>query len=124
MQMEELHGAPEKVAHRDVRYAIVGHYADRGRASHSEPGGSSPYVGLLMGFRAWIVNSIAASALIHPSLRLRLLRSAGAKIGRARIMHGANIGGNISALTIGDGTFLNIGCSLHPSGGITIGNDV
>lgn len=77
-----------------------------------------------MGLRAWVLNSLAASAVIHPSLRLRLLRSAGAKIGRARIMHGATIGGNISGLTIGDGTFLNVGCSLHPTGGISIGNNV
>ncbi|MEE2058991.1 acyltransferase [Rhodococcus artemisiae] len=77
-----------------------------------------------MTLRGWLANGPAASALLHPKLRLSLLRSAGAKIGRARIMHGTTIGGDISGLTIGDGTFLNTGCSLHPTGGITIGNNV
>jgi len=77
-----------------------------------------------MTIKDWLANGPAASALIHSKVRLMLLRVAGARIGRARIMHGATIGGDISGLTIGDGVFLNTGCSLHPTGGITIGDNV
>lgn len=44
---------------------------------------------------------------------------------RLRANHaGLTIGGNIGGLTIGDRTFLNTECSLHPTGKISIGNDV
>ncbi|WP_326599960.1 acyltransferase [Rhodococcus sp. PD04] len=77
-----------------------------------------------MTIKGWLANSPAASALLHSKVRLALLRAAGAKIGRARIMHGMTVGGDISGLTIGDGVFLNTGCSLHPTGGIAIGDNV
>jgi maltose O-acetyltransferase len=77
-----------------------------------------------MGFRAWLANGPASSALFHPRLRRLLLNGAGAQIGSAGIMHGVHFGGDLSKLRIGNHSFINIGVSLHPTGGITIGDYV
>ncbi|QYB00718.1 acyltransferase (plasmid) [Rhodococcus sp. USK10] len=39
-------------------------------------------------------------------------------------MHGGTFGGDLSKLRIGNNTFINTGVSLHPTGGITIGDEV
>ncbi|WP_049621873.1 acyltransferase [Frateuria defendens] len=77
-----------------------------------------------MGLRAWLANGVAASALIPSRLRRLLLAGAGARIGRSAIMHGGHYGGDLSKLRIGDYCYLNIGVSLHPTGGIAIGDRV
>ncbi|PTR23488.1 succinyltransferase-like protein [Rhodococcus sp. OK519] len=39
-------------------------------------------------------------------------------------MHGGTFAGDITKLSIGNGVFINTGVSLHPTGGITIGDNV
>jgi acetyltransferase-like isoleucine patch superfamily enzyme len=77
-----------------------------------------------MGLRAWLANDLAPLALVHPRLRRLLLNCAGAHIGNVGIMHGGTYGGSLSGLRIGDGTYINTGVSLHPTGGISIGTNV
>ncbi|WP_245819612.1 acyltransferase [Rhodococcoides yunnanense] len=59
-----------------------------------------------------------------PRLRKFLLSLLGAELGSARLLHSGNISGDIRKLKIGDNSFLNVGFSLHPTGGIDIGSNV
>lgn len=77
-----------------------------------------------MGIRLWIANGPAASALLHSRARKWLLRLAGIQIGQSGVMHGCTFGGDLRRLRIGDGSFINIAVSLHPTGGLVIGDRV
>lgn len=73
---------------------------------------------------AWLARVIVSSSIATPRIRRAALIAGGSSVGRSKIMHELTIGGSFSGLSIGDGVFINTGCSLHPTGGINIGNDV
>ena len=77
-----------------------------------------------MSAKEWIVNGLAASSLVSRKARVRLLRLNGARIGKCSIAFGGAYYGDLSQLRIGDGAFLNVGVTLFPTGGITIGKNV
>lgn len=74
--------------------------------------------------RSWLINGLAASSALSPRLRGKILSVLGADIGGARLMFGITISGDIRRLRIGEGSFVNTGVSLHPTGGIDIGRNV
>jgi maltose O-acetyltransferase len=72
----------------------------------------------------WISRvSLATSFLLPLSLRRFLLRSAGVRIG-AKVTGLKQCGFETKHITIGDGSFINVGCWFEGAGTVNIGRDV
>ncbi|GAA1982709.1 acyltransferase [Microbacterium pumilum] len=64
---------------------------------------------------------LAAAGVWTPQQRSRLLRAAGARIGRARVYAGIRFIAEPSWLTVGDGTFINAELLVGANADVTIG---
>jgi acetyltransferase-like isoleucine patch superfamily enzyme len=79
------------------------------------------YAGEVLDRTAWL--SPATSFLLPVSLRRRLLRLAGLRIG-AKVTGLKQCGFQSNQVSIGDGSFVNAGCQFEGFGRIDIGRDV
>jgi maltose O-acetyltransferase len=86
-----------------------------------ERGALRRYAGEVLDRSAWI--SPATSFLLPVSLRRRLLRLAGFKIG-AKVTGLKQFRSQSNRVSIGDGSFVNAGCQFEGFGHIDIGRDV
>lgn len=77
---------------------------------------------LRIALRDVVVNGIAQSVLVPRQVRGLILRPFGIRLGRARMEGRGFIG--TGRLCVGSGSYLNYGCFLDPSAGITIGERV
>ncbi len=73
---------------------------------------------------SWLINGPGASHLVPAIVRRALLRWAGARIGKARILPSGIFRGELRNLEIGNGVFINTGVSIFPTGGISVGDGV
>ena len=92
--------------------------ADLARRDH---GALWRYAGEVLDRTAWL--SPATSFLLPVSLRRRLLRLAGLRIG-AKVTGLKQCGFQSNQVSIGDGSFVNAGCQFEGFGRIDIGRDV
>jgi maltose O-acetyltransferase len=72
-----------------------------------------------MGLRS-LINTLAGSALLPRPIRRRLLNLYGMSLGRCSIRERCFFGG--SEISIGDGSFINVGCVFDNAAAITIGS--
>ena len=70
------------------------------------------------------IAAVASSRVWSPTTRTRLLRRAGASIGRARVLAGIRFIGDPSVLSIGDGVFVNAELLVGANAPVTIGSGV
>lgn len=74
--------------------------------------------------KVWLVNGPLSSALLPVRIRRAGLRAFGVEVGKSSIGHSGLIVGDLENLKIGSGVVINTGFSLHPTGGITVGDRV
>ncbi len=86
-----------------------------------DPGALRGYAGEVLDRVAWV--SPAMSFLLPVSLRRGLLRLAGLRIG-AKVTGLKRFGCQSNQVSIGDGSFVNVGCQFEGFGRIDIGRDV
>jgi maltose O-acetyltransferase len=70
-----------------------------------------------------LVNAFAGSTLVPRPLRWAVYRLCGARIDTMNVFPGLQLAGPPSNLTVGRGTFLNVGCFLELVGPVRIGRD-
>ena len=69
-----------------------------------------------------VIAAIASSRLWSPATRTKLLRRAGASLGRARVLSGIRFIGDPSVLRVGDGVFINAELLVGANAPVTIGD--
>lgn len=71
-----------------------------------------------------LVAAVASSRMWSPTTRSRILRRAGVKVGRARVLSGIRFIGDPGVLSIGDGVFINAELLVGANAPVTIGRGV